>query len=104
MGSNRTHVGEGETSFCPVGVSRPVDGSIRKTTSESDSWLAAIKKWPVGSRAKLRGVFPWVESYSMGVRVPLAGLTAKTAMLSCPRFEPYRYLPLGYISTSAQVL
>ena len=31
-GRNFTHIGEGASTFCPVGVSRPVFLSIRKTT------------------------------------------------------------------------
>ena len=94
-GTNCTHAGEVIWSTCPVGVRRPVLGWMRKTTTLSDCWFAANNQEPVGSTAKLRGVFPSVETTSTLVRVPFIGSIEKTAMLSCPRFEAYRKLPEG---------
>ena len=86
-GTNCTHAGEVIWSTCPVGVRRPVLGWMRKTTTLSDCWFAANNQEPVGSTAKLRGVFPFVETTSTLVSVPFIGSIEKTAMLSCPRFE-----------------
>ena len=72
----------------PVGERRPVAGSMRKTTMESLSWLAASSHAPVGSMAKLRGHFPCVGSWPIIEKVASLSLTAKTAMLSWPRFDP----------------
>src|SRR5262245_60227088 len=50
--------------------------------------------------AKLRGSWPRVDSCSTSVSVPI-GPMLNTAMLSWPRFEPYRKRPLGCTATSA---
>ena len=57
----------------------------------------------MGSIAKLRGVFPPVESVSTCVNMPVWESIANTAMLSSPRFEAKRNLPEGSISISAAV-
>src|SRR5580704_4978362 len=103
-GTNRTQTGEGTCSSGPLRVRCPVLGSTRKTTISSESWLAASSQAPVGSRTKLRGVFPPVESISTEVSVPSFELIAKTAMLSSPRLEAKRNLPEECISISAASL
>ena len=70
----------------------------------SESWFAVSSHDPVGSIAKLRGVFPPVRSVSMCVNVPVCESIANTAMLSSPRFEAKRNLPEGSIPISAAVL
>src|SRR5690348_8452077 len=85
----------------PVAVSRPEAGSMRNTTIELESWFSASRKDPVGSIAKLRGVLPRVGSWPTAVSLPDVGSIAKIAMLSCPRFDPYRNLPEGWTWTSA---
>jgi hypothetical protein len=62
--------------------------------------LAAISQRPVGSSAKFRGVCPRVGWYSTSVSAPPAP-TVKTAMLSCPRLDPYTNRPLGCTAISA---
>ena len=47
---------------------------------------------------------PPVFVWALAVSLPVAGSTAKTAMLSSPRFDAYTNLPLGCTHTSAPVL
>jgi hypothetical protein len=86
--TNLTHTGMLTCKVVPVGVRRPVVGSIRKRTMLFEFWFAAMSQDPVGSIPKLRGVLPWVDTCSTGVSVPFAWSMVKTAMLSWPRFEP----------------
>src|SRR4029077_7005638 len=58
--TNVMQTGAGASTMSPVGVSAPVMASMRKVTTLLDSWLAARRNFPVGSMAKLRGVFPMV--------------------------------------------
>jgi hypothetical protein len=60
-GKNFTQTGFGTSTTCPVGVSLPLFGSMRKATTLSDSWLAASRKLPLGSMPKLRGTLPCVD-------------------------------------------
>src|SRR5688572_7283091 len=71
----------------PDGDSAPVDASMLNTATVFDRWFPAINQRPLGSMAKLRGVWPRVGSYSTSVSAP-SKPTLNTAMLSCPRFEP----------------
>jgi hypothetical protein len=80
--------GDGVGVTGPVAVRRPELASRRNGTMVSDSWLATSNQEPVGSRLKLRGVFPRVDSCPTGRNSPVAAATAQMAMLSCPRFEP----------------
>ncbi len=80
--------GAGMSALTPAGVSAPVAGLMRKTTTEAEFWLAASSQAPEGSMAKLRGALPWVGSWPVGVSLPVSVSTVKMAMLSCPRFEP----------------
>jgi len=52
---NFRQTGLGTLIECPVVVSAPLVGSIRKTTTLSRSWLATSRNCPLGSMAKLRG-------------------------------------------------
>jgi len=63
-----------------VAASRPFDGSIRKITMVSESWLAAKRYEPDGTMAKLRGVFPSVGTSWMGDNFPLRMSIENTAM------------------------
>ena len=72
----------------PVGWRGPVWGWMRKVTMVSVSWLAARSQLPEGSMAKLRGVWPRVDSLPRLVRRPVAWSMANMAMLSWPRLEP----------------
>ena len=54
---NRTHTGVGTSMLTPVGVSSPVDWLMRKTMTLSPDWFATSMNCPLGSMAKLRGVF-----------------------------------------------
>ena len=47
--TNFTHTGAGPVTGAPVGVRRPDDRSMRKTTTVSEPWLAARRYAPVGS-------------------------------------------------------
>ena len=67
---------------CPVCVSFPVVGSIRKTTIESLFWLPATRNVPLGSMLNARGVLPPVGTCCTVVSCPLDGSTAKTTRLS----------------------
>src|SRR5437870_5549049 len=61
-------------------ASRPFDGSLRKITMVSESWLAARRYEPDGTMAKLRGVFPSVGTSWMGDNFPLRMSIENTAM------------------------
>ena len=74
----------------PVGVSRPDSTSMWNVTTLSLFWFSASRKVPDGSISKLRGVLPPVDWCPTAVSRPVTSSTAKIAMLSCPRFEPYR--------------
>src|SRR6266478_1000582 len=87
--------GEGTSTTCPVGVRPPVAESILKTTMLLENWFSASRYFPLGSIAKCRGSFPPVEACATKARVPFSGSIAKIAILSCPRLEAYRNLPLG---------
>src|ERR1700740_2214878 len=76
--------GAGTSAISPVGVRAPVMESMRKMTMLSDAWLAARRNLPVGSMAKLRGVFPMVGYSSLSFRVPFAGSMEKVLMESMP--------------------
>src|SRR5712675_161300 len=94
--------GAGTWTGSPVGLSAPVMASIRKVTMVLDSWLAARKNLPVGSMAKLRGVFPMVGYSFLSWSVPLAGLMENAEMVSMPaRLEAYKNLPDGCTAISA---
>ena len=67
-------------------------------------WFAANMYFPVGSIPKYRGIFPCVGTYSRGVSVNWRGSIENTAMLSCPRFDPYSTVPARFTCTSAAVL
>src|SRR6266436_7119573 len=82
--TNVMQTGAGASVTSPVGLRAPVVGSIRKMTILLDSWLAARRNLPVGSMAKLRGVFPMVGYSFLSCSVPLAGLTEKAEMVSMP--------------------
>ncbi len=89
------HIGFGTFRVRPVGVRRPVSLSILKIAIVLLSRFAANRNCPVGSILKFLGFLPCVDVCSIGVRWPSFWLIAKTAMESCPRFEPYRNLPDG---------
>ena len=72
----------------PVGLRWPVCWLMRKGTMVLVSWLAARSQLPEGSMAKLRGVWPRVDSLPRLVRRPVAWSMANMAMLSWPRLEP----------------
>src|SRR5712675_2771188 len=78
------HTGAGASTTSPVGDSAPVMASMRKVTMLLDSWLAARRNLPVGSMAKLRGVFHMVGYSFLSWSVPLAGLMEKAEMVSMP--------------------
>ena len=65
------------------------------------SLIAGDEKAPEGSMPKPRGVEPPVATVSTNVNRPLDWSMVNTAMLSCPRLEPYRNFPDGCTSTSA---
>src|SRR3954470_23795078 len=67
---NVTHTGDGTVATVPVGVRAPLVSSILKTTTVSESWLAANRNLPVGSMPKLRGVLPPVRSLPAAVSLP----------------------------------
>src|SRR5579859_3706131 len=50
--------GVGTWVLCSVSARRPLRWSMRKIVMRSESWFATSKKVPVGSMAKLRGVWP----------------------------------------------
>jgi hypothetical protein len=52
------------------------------------SWFVSTIHRPVGSKAKLRGVFPPQGWYSTGESLPVPESIANTATLSWPRLEP----------------
>lgn len=81
-----TATGSGSAIGAPTARRSPVSGSRRKTTTESEFWLAAISQRPVGSTAKLRGVRPPLGTHPAGESLPVSS-AAKTARLSFPRFE-----------------
>src|ERR1700686_3765329 len=76
--------GAGASATSPVGVSAPVVASMRKVTMLLDAWLAARRNLPVGSMAKLRGVFPIVGYSFLRFRVPFSGSREKALMVSMP--------------------
>src|ERR1700732_3536446 len=76
--------GAGASAMSPVGVNAPVTESMRKVTMLLDSWLAARRNLPVGSMAKLRGVFPIVGYSFFSWSVPFAGAIEKALMVSIP--------------------
>src|SRR4029077_8587439 len=82
--TNVMQTGAGTSAISPVGLSAPVVESMRKMTMLLDSWLAARRNLPVGSMAKLRGVFPMVGYSSLSLRVPFAGSMEKLEMESMP--------------------
>ena len=55
------HTGMGTSTIFPVEVSFPVCWAILKVMMLLVDWLAANKKVPVGSIAKLRGFCPSVN-------------------------------------------
>ena len=69
---SRTQTGIGTRMPGPVERSFPVSPSMRKTTIESLSWLAAKSHRPAGSMPKLRGALPWVEAWPTGVSFPVS--------------------------------
>src|SRR6266481_8053340 len=100
--TNVMQTGAGTSAISPVGLSAPMVESMRKMTMLLDSWLAARRNLPVGSIAKLRGVFPMVGYSSFRWRVPLAGSMEKAEIVSMPpRFEAYRNFPFGCTAISA---
>jgi uncharacterized protein DUF421 len=71
IGTNFTQTGWDISRTLSVAVRRPVWALIRKITMLSDFSLAANRSVPVGSISKLRGLWPFVGTYSISVRVPL---------------------------------
>ena len=57
-----THTGVGTSTTAPVAWRPPVFGFTRKATRLLELWLAATRKLPVGSIAKLLGFLPCVGS------------------------------------------
>src|SRR5260370_30844382 len=87
--TNVRHTGAGTSTPSPVGVSLPVDASIRNTTMFPDSWFAASRNLPAGSIGKLRAVFPIVGNSPISLSGPLTRSIANPVTLSTPaRFEP----------------
>src|SRR5215831_1412726 len=88
-GTKITQVGEAIPSIRNIADSSPLAGSIWKTWMLLESWFAANSHLPVGSIAKLRGIFPPVEIRCTKVRVPSAGLMRNTSisLVLSPRFE-----------------
>src|ERR1700730_2576095 len=74
--------GAGASATSPVGVSAPVVASMRKVTMLLDAWLAARRNLPVGSIAKLRGVFPMVGYSFLRLSVPFAASMENAEMVS----------------------
>src|SRR5713101_3373835 len=75
--TNVMQTGAGAFVTSPVGLRAPVVESMRKVTMLLDSCLAARRNFPVGSMAKLRGVFPMVGYSSLRWRVPFIGSMEK---------------------------
>src|SRR4051794_60449 len=93
---------------CPVGVSRPLDWSMLKTTALLPSWFTAISQRPDGSMLKLRATSPRVSAWPATLTAPDAWSIAKVAMSSDgppePRLEAYTQLPDGWTTTCADHL
>ena len=70
LGTKAMLTGFDTRSSCPVGVSRPVARSMRKTTMLSDFWCSTSKYPPVGSSLKSRGQSPREGVTSSSVSVP----------------------------------
>src|SRR5262245_9820083 len=78
----------------------PVEGLTESTRTSLEPWLATKSQRPLGSRVKLRGVFPPVLVKPTSFMSPVAPSEYCT-MLSSPRLEPYRNEPDN--TTSAPV-
>ena len=107
IGQEQTKFGDGMRYSLPVYLICPLLRLKVKTATESLSWLATIRYWPLLSNWKWRGVSPRVWKYPTAWSFPLSrplDLTRKMAIDSCPRFETSTKRPDLWTQIRPQVL
>ena len=95
------HDGKGMETGGPTEVKPPVWGSIRNTATFPPGMFAHRSNSPPGEIARFCGPLPRLGSIPTSVNRPSSPMR-NAAMLSCPRFVPYRKRPSGVIFRSAQ--
>ena len=85
----------------PTDFRPPVSGSIRNTATLLPGMFAHSSNLPSGVIARFCGPLPRLGSIPISVSRPSSPIRY-AAMLSWPRFVPYRNRPFGVIFRSAQ--
>ena len=99
-GSNRIQDGLATETGLPADF-RPPDSSMRNTATLLPGMFAHSSSLPSGVIARFCGPLPRLGSMPISVNRPSSPMRY-AAMLSCPRFVPYRKRPFGVIFRSAQ--
>ena len=98
------HTGLPTSILFPVSLNNPVWRLTLKTTISLLFWLATSRKFPPGSKLKLRGVLPNTDCWPTNASVPDEGLILKIEMMFAESLvEAYKNLPSLETCTSALV-